>query len=290
MTSSIDAGAFARLDRDRFFASIRSIFGSFTQDQVDGLNRLIDAFLLHAVLLDRRHLAYILATSFHETGKRMMPVREGFASSDAAARKAVASLYAKGKISRNYALPNSRGLSFYGRGDVQLTFEANYAAMGKLLGIDLAGNPDLALDPATSAWILIEGVTRGVSIKGDFTGKALEDCIAGDRCDYVGARRTVNGMDKASTIAGYAVRFEAGLVAGGMPLAAARLPGALGAPIKTGSSSSPVPAPAKSLPDKAPAAPVAQPINSPSNVGQPVPLGFWARLLASLRTNMAKGA
>lgn len=230
MATSPNAGAFARLDRKGFFDAIRPLFRGLTQSQVDGLNRLIDGFLVYALILDRRHLAYILATSFHETGRRMQPVREGFATSDAAARRAVASLFSQGKISRNYALPNSRGLSFYGRGDVQLTFEANYAAMGKLLGIDLAGNPDLALDPAISARILIEGVTRGASLKGDFTGKALEDYIAGDRCDYVGARRTVNGTDKAALIAGYAERFEAALIAGGMPLIAARMPDALGKP------------------------------------------------------------
>lgn len=224
-----DAGAFARLDRKAFYAAIRTLFGgSLTQAQVDGVGRLLDAFLAHALLLDRRHLAYILATSFHETGRRMMPVREGFATSDAAARAAVAKLYAAGRISKNYAAPNARGLSYYGRGDVQLTHEANYVTMGRLLGLDLAGKPDLALDPATSARILIEGVTRGVSVRGDFTGRALEDFIAGAACDYVGARRTVNGTDKAAQIAGYARAFEVALTGAGMPLTAARLPLALG--------------------------------------------------------------
>lgn len=225
MTSPLNAGAFARLDRAKFFASIRPTFGgSLDRPQVAGIERLLDAFVSYAVLLDRRHLAYILATSAHETGRRMQPVREGFALTDAAARQAVATLYAKGKIRRNYALPNARGRSYYGRGDVQLTHEENYAEMGKLLGIDLVGDPDKALDPAISARILIEGVTRGVSIKGDFTGKALEDYIAGDRCDYVGARRTVNGTDKASEIAALAKAFEAALVAGGLPLIEVRTP------------------------------------------------------------------
>lgn len=228
MAATTNAGAFARLDRTAFFKAIRPLFGVFTQAQVDGINRLVDAFLAYALILDRRHLAYILATSFHETGKRMNPVREGFAATDTAARAAVAKLFAAGKITRNYATPNARGLSFYGRGDVQLTHEANYLSMGKLLGIDLAGDPDRALDPAISARILIEGVTRGLSNRGDFTGKALEDYIAGDRCDYVGARRTVNGTDKAAAIAGYARTIEAALIAGGMPLTAARLPNALG--------------------------------------------------------------
>lgn len=228
MTVSAPAEAFARLDRKRFFDAIRPLFKGLSQSQVDGINRLLDAFLLHALVLDRRHLAYILATSLHETGRRMQPVREGFAKTDAGARAAVANLFARGKISRNYALPNEAGRSFYGRGDVQLTHEDNYRRMGRLLGIDLADNPDLALVAAISARILIEGITRGLSLKGDFTGRAIEDYIAGNRCDYVGARRTVNGTDKAETIAGYARRFEAALIAGGMPLIGTRLPDALG--------------------------------------------------------------
>ena len=275
MASSTDAGAFARLDRTLFFAAIRPLFGSLTQAQVDGVGRLLDAFLLHALLLDRRHLAYILATSFHETGRRMMPVREGFATSDAAARRAVAAVFAPGKISRNYALPNTRGLSFYSRGEVQLTFEANYAAMGKLLGIDLAGDPDLALDPAVSAWILIEGVKRGVSVKGDFTGRALEDFIASDRCDYVGARRTVNGTDKAAAIDGYAEQFEAAQVAGGMPLTAARMPGALGA------GPPPLTAPSKAITATPKPSTPSQPALTGGFSSAPRPAlepGFWSRV------------
>lgn len=275
MTTSPNAGAFARLDQARFFASIRSLFGPLSAAQVAGIERLIDAFLAYALLLDRRHLAYILATSFHETGQRMVPVREGFAKTDAVARAAVAKLFAQGRISRNYAAPNARGLSFYGRGDVQLTHEANYLAMGRLLGLDLAGSPDLALDPATSARILIEGVTRGVSARGDFTGKALEDYIVGDRCDYAGARRTVNGTDKAALIAGYAEQFEAALVAGGTPLTAARMPGALGAPIAPPISSAP------HLPSKP--APTGGLSSAPSTAAP----GFWLRFHTALSRKAA---
>ena len=262
-----DAGAFARLDRDKFFPVFRTLFvgGRLTHDQVAGIHRLIDAFLAYALILDRRHLAYILVTSFHETGQRMQPVREGFAATDAAARAAVAKLYARSKISRNYALPNAKGRSFYGRGDVQLTHEVNYTTMGRLLGLDLVGNPDLALDSSVSARILIEGVTRGVSIKGDFTGKALEDFIVGERCDYVGARRTVNGTDKAAQIAGYAKVAEQALIAGGMPLIAARMPGALGtSPIITNPPVVTTPPPLAALPD------------NPS-VAQPAPTGGLLR-------------
>ncbi len=111
---------------------------------------------------------------------------------------------------------------------MQLTFEDNYRRMGVLLGVPLADDPDLALDPTISKRILVEGVSRGVSQKGDFTGKALEDYIHGDVCDYVGARRTVNGTDKAELIAGYARKAEAALIAAGMPLVGVRMPDALG--------------------------------------------------------------
>lgn len=69
--------------------------------------------------------------------------------------------------------------------------------------------------------------------------------------------------------------------------------------IKNGSSSSPPPAPAKSLADKAPAALVAQPIKTPSKIVQPAPtgglssapsptpLGFWARVHAALSRKAA---
>lgn len=205
-----------------FYAAVRRLLfgGTLTQAQVDGIDRLVAAFRLYGTG-DRRHLAYGLATSFHETGRRMEPVREGFATTDAGARAAVAKLFKSGRISANYALPNASGQSFYGRGDVQLTFERNYVEMGRLLGLPLAANPDLVLDPAVSARVMWEGLLRGASNRGDFTGKALEDYIAGTRCDYLGARRTVNGTDKAEAIAGYARAFESALIADGVPAMAA---------------------------------------------------------------------
>ena len=205
-----------------FYAAVRrSLFGgSLTQSQVDGLERLVAAFALYGTG-DRRHLAYGLATSFHETGKRMEPVREGFAETDAGVRAAVAKLYKAGRISANYALPNAAGRSFYGRGDVQLTFERNYVEMGRIIGLPLAADPDRVLDPAVSARVMWEGLLRGASNRGDFTGKALEDYIGGTRCDYLGARRTVNGTDKAEAIAGYARAFESALIADGVPAMAA---------------------------------------------------------------------
>lgn len=47
------------------------------------------------------------------------------------------------------------GARFKGRGFIQLTGRANYAKYGQKLGIDLVGKPELALDPATAAKILL---------------------------------------------------------------------------------------------------------------------------------------
>ena len=43
---------------------------------------------------------------------------------------------------------------WHGRGLIQLTWERNYRAAGKALGIDLISDPDKALEPETSARVL----------------------------------------------------------------------------------------------------------------------------------------
>jgi predicted chitinase len=45
---------------------------------------------------------------------------------------------------------DSRGLPYFGRGLIQLTGKANYETYGKLIGLDLVKNPELALQPDTS--------------------------------------------------------------------------------------------------------------------------------------------
>lgn len=61
---------------------------------------------------------------------------------------------------------------YYGRGFVQLTHKENYVACGKALGLDLVGNPALALQPETAARSLVwffktNGVTKYAKA-GDF--------------------------------------------------------------------------------------------------------------------------
>lgn len=183
------------MDRAKFFASVRAsgIFGAtLSQSEADGTEAIIDAFE-DAGLTDARWLAYMLATAFHETAATMRPIEE----------------YGKG-AGRQYGLPTGPYKQrYYGRGYVQLTWEANYKKAQDKLGAPFHSKPELALDPKHAADIMTRGMTEGW-----FTGKKLSDYI-GAKADYVGARRIINGTDKASLIAGYAVKFEAAIKAGG---------------------------------------------------------------------------
>lgn len=183
--------------------------GRLTQSQVDGLNRIMAAWERRGDGDDRK-LAYVLATAFHETGGRMQPVREGFAKTDAGARRIVAS--------RRYGKPDPvTGHVYYGRGDVQLTWPGNYERVGEALGLPLREDPDLALDPATSADILVQGMMRALYTPGH----GLPRYFGADDSDPIGARRIVNGTDKSRLIAGYYRNFLDSLQAA---RAAAKLP------------------------------------------------------------------
>lgn len=188
-----------KMDKDRFYDEIRaSLFsGRLSQSQVDGINAKLDAFDRFGIR-DDRWKAYMLATSYHETARTMQPVEE--------LGKGRGKPYGK-KIKHSgepYTWPDQ---IYYGRGDVQLTWYENYERMGKLLSIPLLENPDLALDLDISARIMIEGMTKGRSNRGDFTGVSLENYFNSYTDDPVNARKIINGLDKAKLIADYYFKF-----------------------------------------------------------------------------------
>jgi len=197
-----------QLDRKVFFAAVRkSLFwGKLTQAQVDGMNDLLDVWQERGSA-DPRHLGYALATDYHETGSKMQPVREGFKTTDKAARGWVQRHYGH-KGPKWYCWPQGpHGHVYYGRGDVQLTWYENYLKMGEILGLPLAEKPDMVLQSKVSKAVLIEGMLNGASQDGDFTGKSLEDYFNDEDDDPIGARRIVNGTDKAQLIASYYDEF-----------------------------------------------------------------------------------
>jgi len=206
------------MDKAAFYKSLRQrnsgVFGtSLSQSQVDGVEGILTAF---GQVGDGRAntLAYALATAYHEVGGRMVPVREGFASTDAGARRAVNALAIKrGPASAvaKYAKPiGIYGHVYYGRGLVQLTWAENYSKSSADAGVDLFRYPDMMLDPAISARVMIKGLLDG---RWNGHGYGLRYYL--DKGDLRGARRTVNITDKWELIAGYHRAFLAAIDAGG---------------------------------------------------------------------------
>jgi putative chitinase len=151
-------------------------------------------------LTDLRWLAYMLATTLGECGRNMLPVREGFKKTDAESRAYVKSKNYKYAVEKN-------GHIYYGRGNVQLTWETNYVTMGSILGLDLVHNPDLVLRPDIAAAVMFEGM-----IRGSFTGKKLSHYFGPGVSDWDNARRIINGTDRMHEIGSYGKQFYASLL------------------------------------------------------------------------------
>jgi hypothetical protein len=153
---------------------------------VEGLDILLNIWEDDFSSYPDEFLAYCLGTTYHETARTMQPIRE----------------YGRGR-GRKYGRPDPKtGQTYYGRGFVQLTWLFNYARAGRKLSMDLVAKPDKVMIPEVAATILYRGC-----IEGWFTTKKLSDYITETSCNYRQARRIVNGMDKATLIAGYAKKF-----------------------------------------------------------------------------------
>lgn len=182
------------IDRKKFFDAIRPtlFMGTLTQGQVSGIEAILNEWDDRG-LEDLRYLAYMFATTKWETNHTMLPVREAY------------------WLSEEWRKINLRYFPYYGRGFVQLTWEQNYKAMGRLLGIDLVKYPDKAMELDTATLILFEGMLDAESGVGDFTGKALDEFFNDKVDDPVGARKIINGTDHDDAIAVIHYQFLAAL-------------------------------------------------------------------------------
>jgi predicted chitinase len=133
-------------------------------------------------------IAYVLATTEWETAQTFKPVREAFWESE------------------EYRRTRFRYYPYYGRGYVQLTWKDNYQKFSTILGLDLVGTPDLAMNPNIALFILVYGFKTGT-----FTGRKMTDYISVHATDFYNARRIINALDKASEIAALAERYLARL-------------------------------------------------------------------------------
>lgn len=160
----------------------------------DGLDELLGFIADDPEWSDIRHVAYLIATVAHECAFTFKPITERgqrryFDKYDAGTRIGA-------------VLGNVRpgdGFKYRGRGYVMITGLRNYRVFAEKLGIDLVNDPDKALEPLISYRIAAIGMREG-----SFTGKAIGRYINAERCEFVTARKVINGLDRAEDIAGYA--------------------------------------------------------------------------------------
>lgn len=184
-----------KIDRAAFFDSVRrTVFmGRISVTQFAFLTPLIEELQKNDDLLPQE-AAYILATAHWETDSFRAMTE-----------------YASGSAYEGRAdlgnVKNGDGPKFKGRGYPMLTGRRNYALMSTFTRLDLINSPALAAAPKISAPIIIEGMRKGI-----FTGRRLAEFIGPDFCDYRGARRIINGTDKAAEIAQLAAHYEVALL------------------------------------------------------------------------------
>jgi putative chitinase len=191
-----------KIDHTAFFNGYRASYGKLAQAVISGIELLGRNMEVDPALLNLQWAAYMLATVKHECANTWQPITER-------GPKSYFDKYETG-TTLGRRLGNTEpgdGWRFRGRGYVQITGRANYARMTRELGLgpdaDLEQDPDQALRPAIAYQIMSVGMRKGL-----FTGKKLSDYIAPPVCDYINARRIINGVDQADLIVGYAATIE----------------------------------------------------------------------------------
>jgi hypothetical protein len=182
-------------NRKIYFAAVRgSLFsGAMKKEQVDGQGAILTQWEVQDLLMtDLRWLAYMLATTYHETARRMWPIEE----------------IGKGKGKEYGKRDKETGQTYYGRGFVQLTWRSNYHDATANLGLtgdrDLEYHAAMALDLVISSQIMFRGMTEGW-----FTNKKLGHYFNETRNDPVAARAIINNdvSKNGKLIAGHHNKF-----------------------------------------------------------------------------------
>lgn len=191
------------MDRAKFYATFKAKakLSRLTPELVSGMEAVLDV----CEGLPLAWQAYMLATAWHETNGKMLPVREAYWLSEAWRKR------------------NLRYYPHYGRGYVQITWFPNYdradqelSAAGLIKRFDLRDNLDRAMEPKLAAFIMRQGMTEGWFTQSKdgqrYTlARMLPDHGVATRDQYMQARRIINGMDKADLIEDYAQWFERSL-------------------------------------------------------------------------------
>jgi len=170
-SGSLPAPSNLKFDPVALQVNLKNSLGTYFKDsQMEGYFKIIAEFQKQG-FNDIRWLAYILATTLHETAHTMKPVKE---------------------YGSEAYLKSKKYYPWVGRGYVQLTWDYNYAKYG------IRDDMDKAMDPDFAAFIIIDGMT-----KGKFSGPKLSQFFTTKVDDPFNARTIVNGLDMAGLIRDY---------------------------------------------------------------------------------------
>jgi hypothetical protein len=184
-----------KFNASKFIFLYQNKSGILNDHQRQGLTELLTLLGNDEHITDIRWAAYMLATTKHETADTFLPIAE----------------YGLGK-GKKYGdpVPPYQHV-YYGRGYTQNTWIGNYKMLSTAWNVahpdrpvDFVKDPDLLLVPEYSYFAMSHAMRLGA-----YTGASLKQKIHDDVCDYVNARRIINGLDCADKIAGYATNIEA---------------------------------------------------------------------------------
>ena len=179
---------------ESFYQKIKPLFPVLSAKQKQGLESILTEWR-NQVLTDKRWLAYILATVYHETGRTMQPIEEnGKGAGEPYGKKFK---YGNGPGKRvPYEAPDKL---YYGRGLTQNTWWEIYYKL--TLAAHKAGykwnfleQPETLLQMDPSIWATFYAMQTGL-----YTGKKLSDYFDHDTDDSRHARRIINDMGPGRT-------------------------------------------------------------------------------------------
>lgn len=216
-----------KFDRAKFYDGMRRFEDGLDQQQVDGINYILDSMEKDPFLARIEWAAYMFATVKPETGHTYRPIHE-FGSK----RYFIRRYGSQTKVGQRLGNDTpEEGAIYAGRGDVQLTGEVNYekaeaalrkqypgivadfeARTGRKFDLTVGDqpgderDPDNAQDPAIAYAIMSYGMRTGM-----FTGRNLSHYTTASGFDPYNARDIINGdkLKHGMLIAGYYKHFLA---------------------------------------------------------------------------------